>query len=146
MAPMCYYLQRYLINARALASLDKFICLPTLWPTYLPTYLLPTYLPTYIHTYLPTYLPNLWISFCRLKYYCPKANWAFDYKTDPDAPSFYFTKNINSVTITCNKFGWVWPLFLLVIRQQLSKSIPCSSFLVFYFAVSLGRKSKWFIL
>ena len=41
----------------------------------------------------------------KLKYYCSKPNWAFNYNTDPAAPSFYFTKNINNLTITCNKNG-----------------------------------------
>ncbi len=32
---------------------------------------------------------------------------AFNYKTDSSAPSFYFTNNINNITITCNKNGLV---------------------------------------
>ena len=48
-----------------------------------------------------------WINFpdTKLFYYCSKKNWAFNYKTDPTAPSFYFTKNINNMTTTCNKNG-----------------------------------------
>jgi hypothetical protein len=41
----------------------------------------------------------------KLRYYCAQNNWAFGYKTDPTAPSFYFTKNINNITITCNEKG-----------------------------------------
>ena len=41
----------------------------------------------------------------KLRYYCPDKNWAFDYKTDPNAPSYYFTKNVNNITMTCNKKG-----------------------------------------
>ncbi len=41
----------------------------------------------------------------KLIYYCAKTNWAFNYKTDPNAPSYYFTNNINNMTITCNKNG-----------------------------------------
>ena len=48
-----------------------------------------------------------WINFpdTKLKYYCPDRNWAFNYKTDPKAPSYYFTNNLNNITITCNKNG-----------------------------------------
>jgi hypothetical protein len=41
----------------------------------------------------------------KLIYYCAKTNWAFNYKTDSNAPSYYFTNNINNMTITCNKNG-----------------------------------------
>ena len=41
----------------------------------------------------------------KLKYYCLTNNWAFNYKTDAAADSFYFTNNINNITITCNKNG-----------------------------------------
>jgi hypothetical protein len=48
-----------------------------------------------------------WINFpdTKLNYYCLANNWAFAYKTDVNAPSFYFTKNINNMTIICNKNG-----------------------------------------
>jgi hypothetical protein len=41
----------------------------------------------------------------KLRYYCSKFNWAFAYKTDPKAPSYAFTKNIDNMTITCNING-----------------------------------------
>jgi hypothetical protein len=41
----------------------------------------------------------------KFNYYCLTNNWAFNYKTSPTAPSYYFTKNINNMTITCNKNG-----------------------------------------
>ena len=42
----------------------------------------------------------------KLSYVCNNASWAFNYKTDPKMPSFYFTENINNITITCNKYGY----------------------------------------
>ena len=41
-----------------------------------------------------------------LYYYCPTPNWAFDYGYDTSLPSFYFTKNVNNLTITCNENGF----------------------------------------
>jgi hypothetical protein len=41
----------------------------------------------------------------KLNYFCNNDSWAFDYKTDPTKPSFYFTENISNITITCNKYG-----------------------------------------
>ena len=49
-----------------------------------------------------------WITFpdTKLRYYCSKSSWAFNYKTDPAAPSYYVTKNINNMTNTCNGNGY----------------------------------------
>jgi hypothetical protein len=41
----------------------------------------------------------------KLTYLCNNHSWAFNYKTDPNSPSFYFTENINNITITCNSKG-----------------------------------------
>ena len=55
--------------------------------------------------YIPTRgwlnIPNT-----KLNYMCNNQSWAFNYKTDPKLPSFYFTENINNITITCNKNGY----------------------------------------
>ena len=42
-----------------------------------------------------------------LKYTCKNSGWAFSYQTDPRLPSFYFAENINNITISCNKNGFV---------------------------------------
>jgi hypothetical protein len=41
----------------------------------------------------------------QIYYHCPTPNWAFDYTYDETQPSFYFTKNVNNVTITCDEEG-----------------------------------------
>ena len=41
-----------------------------------------------------------------LYYYCPTPQWAFDYTYDTSLPSFYFTKNVNNITATCNDAGF----------------------------------------
>ena len=42
----------------------------------------------------------------KVVYECPSQNWAFDYEYDETLPSFYFTENINNMTITCNQQGF----------------------------------------
>jgi len=42
-----------------------------------------------------------------LKYFCNQTNWAFNYKTNPSAPSFYFAENINNITIKCSQNGYM---------------------------------------
>ena len=46
-------------------------------------------------------------------YYCPTPNWAFDYSYDTTQPSFYFTKNVNNITITCNEEGFWDPDYFI---------------------------------
>ncbi len=41
-----------------------------------------------------------------LKYFCNHTNWAFNYRINQSAPSFYFANNINNITITCNSKGY----------------------------------------
>ena len=41
-----------------------------------------------------------------LKYECEKDNWAFAYPYDTTKPSFFFTNNVNNITITCNYSGY----------------------------------------
>ena len=41
----------------------------------------------------------------QLKYSCTEDDYYFDYTTDPQKPSFYFTKNIKELVITCNENG-----------------------------------------
>ena len=41
----------------------------------------------------------------QLKYTCPQTNWAFDYPYDATLPSFFFTPNLNNITIYCNLKG-----------------------------------------
>ena len=48
-----------------------------------------------------------------LYYYCPTPNWAFDYSYDESQPSFYFTKNVNNITITCNDQGFWEPDYFI---------------------------------
>ncbi len=39
-------------------------------------------------------------------YYCPLSNWAFDYTYDESQPSYFFTNNVNNMTITCDPEGF----------------------------------------
>ena len=41
----------------------------------------------------------------RLKFSCSAKNWAFNYPYDPNLPSFYFTPNVNNITMYCNIKG-----------------------------------------
>ena len=41
-----------------------------------------------------------------LEYVCEKDNWAFAYPYDTTKPSFFFTNNVNNITITCNYSGY----------------------------------------
>ena len=41
----------------------------------------------------------------QIKYECKDDNHYFEYSYDTELPSYYFTKNIKSLTITCNEDG-----------------------------------------
>ena len=41
-----------------------------------------------------------------LKYSCVNRNWAFAYPTDGTLPSYFFTKNIDNITISCSYSGY----------------------------------------
>ena len=41
----------------------------------------------------------------KLHYYCLTNNWAFGYSTNVSAPSFYFTQNLNNITMVCSVNG-----------------------------------------
>ena len=41
----------------------------------------------------------------KIRYKCKQESHYFDYSVDPELPSFYFTKNIKELIITCNENG-----------------------------------------
>ena len=41
-----------------------------------------------------------------LTYACANQNWAFSYPTDESLPSYFFTKNVNNITMSCNYSGY----------------------------------------
>jgi len=40
-----------------------------------------------------------------IKFQCPLKNWYFNYSVPANLTSFYYSKNINNSTLTCNAFG-----------------------------------------
>lgn len=42
-----------------------------------------------------------------ITYTCPLEYWYFNYSVPDNLTSFYYSRNINTTTLTCNNYGWV---------------------------------------
>ena len=74
--------------------------------------------------------------------YCPDTKHYFDYPVGPNFTSFYYTTNINSISLTCNQDRCVQSVSCVALTLYNSKSINIANPLLLITIVSINCITK----